>query len=54
MLPRVAAEDDVIPLANPITSTTGQIITEIPIKKGQNIYMAIYTYNRYTAINTYR
>ncbi|KJA15630.1 hypothetical protein HYPSUDRAFT_194030 [Hypholoma sublateritium FD-334 SS-4] len=46
MLPRIAAEDDVIPLANPITTKTGKIMHEIPIKKGQSIYMAVYTYNR--------
>lgn len=46
MLPRIAAEDDVIPLANPIIAKTGKIMNEIPIKKGQNIYMAVYTYNR--------
>ncbi|KAF8959165.1 cytochrome P450 [Flammula alnicola] len=46
MLPRMAAEDDVIPLATPITTKTGERLSEIPIKKGQSIYMAIYTYNR--------
>ena len=47
MLPRMAREDDVIPLATPITTTTGELINEIPIKKGQHLYLAIYTYNRY-------
>jgi hypothetical protein len=46
MLPRVAAVDDVIPLATPITTKTGERISEIPIKEGQRLYLAVYTYNR--------
>ena len=34
-LPRIALKDDVIPLAYPISSTTGETIREIPIKAGQ-------------------
>ncbi|KAF5315025.1 hypothetical protein D9619_007490 [Psilocybe cf. subviscida] len=50
MLPRMAREDDVIPLATPITTTKGDLITEIPIKKGQHLYLAIYTYNRLKSV----
>lgn len=46
MLPRVADQDDVIPLATPVTGQNGEQISQIPIKKGQNILMAVYTYNR--------
>jgi len=46
MLPRVAAVDDVIPLATPIATKTGECISEIPIKEGQSLYLAVYTYNR--------
>ncbi|PIL34025.1 hypothetical protein GSI_03733 [Ganoderma sinense ZZ0214-1] len=34
-LPRVAEKDDAIPLAQPITSTTGQVVTEIPTARGR-------------------
>ncbi|KIM36515.1 hypothetical protein M413DRAFT_449068 [Hebeloma cylindrosporum] len=50
MLPRVAATDDVIPLATPITTKTGERISKIPIKKGQNLYLAVYAYNRLTQV----
>ncbi|KAI0829924.1 PAH-inducible cytochrome P450 monooxygenase PC-PAH 4 [Trametes gibbosa] len=49
-LPRVANHDDVLPLAYPITSTTGEIITEIPITKGQVILTSFLIYNRLTEI----
>lgn len=32
---RIALEDDVIPLSNPIQTTDGKTITSIPIKAGQ-------------------
>ncbi|KAF8900292.1 cytochrome P450 [Gymnopilus junonius] len=46
MLPRIANQDDIIPLASPITTKSGERISEIPIREGQSIYMAVYTYNR--------
>ncbi|KAI0356394.1 PAH-inducible cytochrome P450 monooxygenase PC-PAH 4 [Trametes cingulata] len=45
-LHRVAAKDDVLPLAYPITTTTGETITEIPVRKGQVILTSFATYNR--------
>ncbi|KAI0633724.1 PAH-inducible cytochrome P450 monooxygenase PC-PAH 4 [Trametes polyzona] len=45
-LPRVATKDDVLPLAYPIVSTTGQTITEVPIRKGQVILSSFVAYNR--------
>lgn len=50
MSERVATEDCVLPLSQPITTTTGVQISEIPIKKGQCVYIAIATYNRLSAI----
>jgi hypothetical protein len=52
MLPRMAAVDDVIPLATPIMTKTGERISKIPIKKGQNLYLAVYTYNRFIFLNS--
>lgn len=46
-LNRVASQDDIIPLAYPIVSAKGEVITEIPISKGQEIMPNIAAYNRY-------
>ncbi|TFK80428.1 cytochrome P450 [Polyporus arcularius HHB13444] len=45
-LPRVATKDDVIPLAYPIVSTTGETITEIPVHAGQVIFPSFMAYQR--------
>ncbi|KAH9989045.1 cytochrome P450 [Russula compacta] len=45
-LERVANEDDVIPLAFPITTKSGEQITSIPIKKGTPIDISTPAYNR--------
>ncbi|KAM5543177.1 hypothetical protein V8D89_003051 [Ganoderma adspersum] len=45
-LPRVAEKDDVIPLAQPITSTTGEVVTDIPIRAGQVIHVSFAGYQR--------
>ena len=34
---RMAVEDDVLPLATPLTDKHGNMVTEIPIRKGQRI-----------------
>ncbi|KAF7338658.1 Cytochrome P450 [Mycena venus] len=47
---RVATEDCVLPLGQPITTTTGVQISEIPIKKGQAIFVAIASYHRVFSI----
>ncbi len=46
-LPRVALKDDVIPLAHPIVSSTGETVSEIPIKAGQVLYASFAGYQRY-------
>ncbi|KAK0204383.1 cytochrome P450 [Desarmillaria ectypa] len=43
---RVAACDDVIPLTEPIVTSTGTKLTEIPVEKGQLVEIAIAYYNR--------
>ncbi|KAJ7692348.1 cytochrome P450 [Mycena olivaceomarginata] len=47
---RVATEDCVLPLSHPVVTTTGRPISEIPIKKGQSIFVAISAYHRLTSI----
>ncbi|KAJ7800893.1 cytochrome P450, partial [Mycena olivaceomarginata] len=44
---RMATEDCVLPLSQPIISIDGSQILEIPIKKGQLFFVAIASYNRY-------
>lgn len=34
----VAQKDDVLPLAHPLTLTNGRVLTELPVKKGQEFY----------------
>lgn len=43
---RIAAEDDVIPLSQPVVSNKGVSLTEITIKKGQIIQLPYVAINR--------
>ena len=43
---RVASQDDILPLAFPITTKSGEQITSIPIKKGTPIDISPIAYNR--------
>jgi len=43
---RIATQDTVIPLADPIQTTTGKFINEIPVRKGQVLNVAIASYQR--------
>ncbi|KAJ7058680.1 cytochrome P450, partial [Mycena amicta] len=43
---RVAAEDCVLPLSDPLQTTAGTVVTEIPVKKGQFVYIGIASYHR--------
>ena len=43
---RVATVDCVLPLSEPVTTTTGAKISEIPIKSGQRVYVSIGGYHR--------
>lgn len=45
-LMRGAGRDDVIPLAYPVTTKSGEQISAIPVSKGQNIQLSIAAYNR--------
>jgi cytochrome P450 len=45
-LVRAAARDDLIPLATPQTTKTGETITVIPVSKGQHVILSLAAYNR--------
>lgn len=45
---RQAGADEILPLAKPITTSSGEIIHELPIPKGIKIITSISGYNRYT------
>jgi len=46
MLGRVASRDDVIPLAFPVTTKSGEQVSAIPVKKGTIIDIAVHAYQR--------
>ncbi|KAF8582153.1 cytochrome P450 [Ramaria rubella] len=43
---RTASRDDMIPLSVPLTTTSGEKITNIPVSKGQKIMISVPAYNR--------
>ncbi|KAJ8585147.1 cytochrome P450 [Rhizopogon salebrosus TDB-379] len=43
---RYASQDDVLPLSQPITKISGEVINELPIPKGTRIIASIAAYNR--------
>ncbi|KAF4581513.1 hypothetical protein EYR38_002842 [Pleurotus pulmonarius] len=49
-LVRTADRDDVVPLALPITTQDGEILTELHVKKGQDFSLSISTYNRLPSV----
>ncbi|EEB96393.1 hypothetical protein MPER_04481 [Moniliophthora perniciosa FA553] len=49
-LVREASEDDVIPLEYPIPSASGDMISEIPVVKGQRIMTSVIGYNYLTQV----
>ena len=50
---RVAEQDDVIPLALPIHSKSGEVINEIPVSKGTPVLIDICAYNRCVVSRTH-
>ena len=46
MLFRVADHDTVLPLSTPLNTITGEVITNIPVSKGQNVILSVAAYNR--------
>lgn len=45
-LARVAGCEDVIPLSQPVISTKGDVVTEIPVSAGQTVLISICGYHR--------
>ncbi|KAF9467351.1 cytochrome P450 [Collybia nuda] len=43
---RLAAQDDVLPLSQPIKTTTGELINKLPIPKGMKVIASIAGYHR--------
>jgi hypothetical protein len=43
---RCASQDDVLPLSQPITKRSGEVIYELPVPKGTRIVVSIAAYNR--------
>ncbi|KAF9255451.1 cytochrome P450 [Marasmius fiardii PR-910] len=43
---RMAFENTVLPLSQPLTTSSGRVITELPIEKGQTIHLGLASYNR--------
>ncbi|KXN90138.1 Cytochrome P450 4A4 [Leucoagaricus sp. SymC.cos] len=43
---RQAVRDDVLPLSKPITTTTGELVSKLPIPKGLKVILSISGYNR--------
>ncbi|KAF8513598.1 cytochrome P450 [Hysterangium stoloniferum] len=47
---REARRDDMIPLETPITTKVGQVITSIPVSRGQRVYTSFVAYNRLKSV----
>ncbi|KIK60889.1 hypothetical protein GYMLUDRAFT_597826 [Collybiopsis luxurians FD-317 M1] len=47
---RAASEDDILPLSTPITTSTGEVLSELPIPKGTRVILSLPAYNRNKAI----
>jgi cytochrome P450 len=45
-LARVASQDDVIPLEWPQRTVSGEMVTAIPVSKGQAVTLSLCVYNR--------
>lgn len=43
---RQANRDDVLPLSKPVTLTTGEVLHEISVPKGQKFMLSLAGYNR--------
>jgi hypothetical protein len=48
-LPRIIDRDDVLPLSEPLTTSSGKVITELPVRDGQKFVVSICAYNRQVA-----
>ncbi|KAJ7906227.1 hypothetical protein B0H13DRAFT_1550214, partial [Mycena leptocephala] len=46
LLERIAVQDTVIPVINPIATSTGEYIAQIPVQKGQLVTLDVGCYQR--------
>lgn len=51
-LHRIAVKDDVIPLAYPVVSASGETMTEIPVRAGQVVLTSFAAYHRYVQLQS--
>ncbi|PBK83187.1 cytochrome P450 [Armillaria gallica] len=47
---RVASQDSVVPLSEPITTSDDSVVWDIPVLKGQTLMLSLYTYNRLPSV----
>ncbi|GJJ07024.1 hypothetical protein Clacol_001222 [Clathrus columnatus] len=47
---RQAGQDDQIPLSVPVTLTTGEVVTSLPIERGQQVTISFINYNRLKSV----
>ncbi|PBK92068.1 cytochrome P450 [Armillaria gallica] len=47
---RVASQDSVVPLSEPITTLDDSVVWNIPVLKGQPFMLSLYTYNRLPSV----
>lgn len=45
MVRREAVKDDVLPLSDPIVTTSGEVINELPIAKGTRVWLSVPGYH---------
>ena len=43
---RQSLRDDVLPLSKPVTTRSGKVITEVPIRAGLRLILSVCAYNR--------
>ncbi|KAF7316004.1 Cytochrome P450 [Mycena indigotica] len=48
--PRIALEDDILPLASPIRTASGDLIDSLPIRKGTSVTVSLYYTNKAKSI----
>lgn len=47
---RAANRDSIIPLTHPITLTTGEVVTNLPIERDQDMFISFIAYNRLPSV----
>jgi len=47
---RMPVKDDIIPLSEPIITSSGEVISELHVRRGQNIIASVAGYNRVKSV----